>query len=110
MTSWTDLTLWQYTSYNPYAPGNWSEPIISQYANERSDTGSDVAGNTTDGYSTFTQLQYQSLADTYDGVDGTMSPWDGGVVSVNGTEDTPVNHGGSVGTSFDLWCDASCTP
>jgi hypothetical protein len=109
--SYVNYQLEQQTSYNPYAAGEWQEPIANEYSAERNYSTSDIPGNTTDGYTTWTNMEWQGLGSTYSGGASFYGPAYATVpVAGNATKDGVVNHGGTEGNAFDAWCNAYCTP
>ncbi|HEX3797002.1 MAG TPA: hypothetical protein VHV57_21090 [Acidimicrobiales bacterium] len=110
-------TVETFTPFSIYGtvPGwsGWSHSL-PEFSGEAYNAATDVPGNGTDGWATFTQMEYengQNLSNTWSGydnpfftaaVDGTNDP--------RATHDAVINGGGTRGNAMDVYCDSTCTP
>jgi hypothetical protein len=106
----------QATPFNPVFGGdypNWTEPFDNQFLGEVHNYDADNPGSNTDGWTTASQIQYQTVngsdSPPWSGVDtaGLDGPIVEGLTNPRATVDGLVYHGGSVGNSFDMYCDVS---
>lgn len=108
MTSWAGLQLLNITPYNPYLPGQWAEPISAQFYGEVNAAASDIPGNSHDGYTTFSSMEYLGLDDLYH-TSWPIGAFDG-TTDTRASHDAPVNHNAPNYTVMDIYCTVSCTP
>jgi len=95
-----DVTIFQSTPYNPRTA--WTQPFSNQWLGEVKYTASDMPGNSTEGWTTYTLMQVQLAAN---------SLWTNtlpviGYVNNNParwSHDTVVGHPAPVGNAYDLW-------
>lgn len=107
----------QYTPFSPVNPccgySSWSQPLNNQFFGETQDPNTDMPGNNTDGWTTVSEMEYQYWGPPnpgWSGYDNAM--WTNPQYSntARSSHDTVVNHGGTLGNTFDIFCTLSCTP
>lgn len=111
VTSWVDTSLFLVTPYNPYATGQWQEPINNFYSGEIDDPNIDIAGNNTEGWTTFTQMRWQNtLSGAWSAITQPFytSPYYPSPPA-RASHDLVAQGGATRGNAMDIYCTSQCT-